>query len=206
MLVDEDVDPQRVYSLYTKKKERAIRRQADLSGFTAGDTSASISGAKKVKEGVLIVEMAPIANRNLDPDRGPFTGVNPVGGIGTQDLEETDYTTYSYDLSAYSAPVHRANANVRFSHTNHDDDFWIDNVEINALQRDVTTFDGEAPPTVASGFDLQPGEEAIVTFQAVVDALPGTPVIDNLASVVSTESPVPISASVSSMMSPCPST
>ena len=194
VLIDEDVDPDRVYALFTKKKDRAIRRQADLSVYTAGILSFDLR-REKVKEAVLIVEMAPSAT-------GPwtqiasFTGADPVGGIGTEDLEETDYTTYSYDLSAYPT-LFTSSANVRFSHTNHDDDFWIDNVEINALQRTVTTFDGDAPPTVASGLDLQPGEEAIVTFQVVVDALPGTPVIDNLASVVSTESPLPVTASVS---------
>ena len=180
--VRDDSPPGTSYAARIERAGYGLLRQANLAGSTSATLSFDIR-RESVRNSVLIVEMGSSASGPW-AEVARFTG----GNNGTTTVTDSSYASYTF---AVPPAALTANANVRFRETTANDNFYIDNVAIEAVARSVTTFAGTPPPNVATGLELRPTETATITFQVTVDSLPGTPSIDNLASVSSTQSPIP---------------
>ena len=188
--VRDDSPPGTSYAARIEREGYGLRRQADLSAFDSATVSFDIR-RENVEASVLIVEMGASASGDWY-EVARFTGGNPSGGVGTTQVTDSSYASYSF---AVPSDAITSTTNVRFRETNDRDNFYIDNVEIEAIARSEETFAGGAPPTLATGLELRPDETATITFKVTVNLLPDplpdplpdgllpdTPSIDNTAS------------------------
>ena len=118
-----------------------------------------------------------------------IAGVNPGGANDPAYL-----ATGPIDLTPYLSP----NTAIRIHDRSGEDlgvarFFYVDDVEITGTIRTQTAGPGGAPPNLASGYDLLPGESMTVVFDVTVDDPPTVSSVDNTASVTSDQQATPTS-------------
>ncbi|MCX7719485.1 MAG: hypothetical protein N2111_13930, partial [Candidatus Sumerlaeaceae bacterium] len=167
---------------------RSLTRAADLSTFT----NPTLSFIKR-REGLdnagdnVVVQVSSNGGSSwttLDTFAGP--------------TNDTSYTTHSYVLGPSFAT---ANFRVRFltsSGMGANDYVFFDDIDIrDPVSRVYQNFTGNPPPSLANGYDLNPGESLTVTFKVTVNQPPPPPWtnITNVATVFSNAT-TPTSATV----------
>lgn len=81
---------------------------------------------------------------------------------------------------------------------------YFDNIQISRTTQTYTTVPGGAPPDLASGYALNPGDSLTVTLQATVDANPSASAIVNTATVTANGGAVSYASSVTNPLLPAP--
>lgn len=118
---------------------------------------------------------------------GTFDNLAQFSGAAT----DPSYMNASYDISSYIS----GNMAIRFysdaTGMANDDIVYFDDIKIEAIRSGIVTNAGGAPPDLASGYTLQPGDTLTVTYQATVDK-PSviTQVVNTATAVSDTSAPV----------------
>ena len=163
------------FSLRMAGGNRALAREADLGGF-----SEALLSFDYRRQGLGAGEFFAI---QVSPNGigGPWTELDRFEGPGT----DSAYLSTNYNISAWIA----TNTAIRFVSTvgsmDISDIVWFDDVEISIPLRLPETSAGGAPPNLASGHTLEPGETLIATFDVIVDQPGSHPELVNLASTIS---------------------
>src|SRR5262249_8448525 len=149
------------FSIRLRNSNRGISRLANLSGYTSATLTFEYR-KDSMENGDAVTVQVTADGSVANPT---WVNLNTYNGNGTDDAA---YQSATFDITSYIGP----NTGIRFLANNNmsnNDRFWIDNVQIQATGRFVTTSAGCAPATLVgaagcNGFTLQPGEIMIVTY------------------------------------------
>ncbi|MDH3307449.1 MAG: Ig-like domain-containing protein, partial [Acidimicrobiia bacterium] len=180
------------FGLYkTGAKNVGIARPVDLDPALYADAFLTFSYRRSgmIPANTILVQ---VSTNGL---AGPWTNLFIIDG-GPGGVTDPAYLDSPViDLSNYRSP----STAIRFYHTGANDfdvgRFIIfDDIEVTAIERVPASAAGGAPSTLATGYDLYPGESITVTWQVTVDTPAGVSQVENTASVVTDQETSPASA------------
>ncbi len=161
--------------------ERAWR-SADLSGF---DSATLRLDWETIGLSVGTESVSVLVSTNAN---GPFTELAAYSGTTSGSAE--------FDITAYIS----TNTTIRFEDLTENwesgEYAYFDNVEIEAVHVAVTNVPADAPPALASGQTLGPGQAFTITFDVTVDNPCATTQIVNVVSVTGDQQTVPVTDTV----------
>ncbi|MDH3730033.1 MAG: Ig-like domain-containing protein, partial [Acidimicrobiia bacterium] len=170
----------------TDEKNKGVQRVADLSGYAAANITFNYRREGMIPANDIHLQVSPTGVG------GPWTSLLVISG-GPGGVTDAAYQASPVvDLSPYMT----ATTAIRFYHQGANDfgsgrAVWFDDIDITGVVRTDATNPGSAPSTLATGYDLYPGEFMTVTFEVTVNAPPSVTQVDNEASVTSDDETTP---------------
>lgn len=172
--------------LRTKDDSRGVIREINLSALNTTTDTAQLtfdwrtSGNALEAGDSVFVEIATNS-------AGPWTELAEVG-LGT------NTTTFLTVSTAINSSFFTAGTFFRIitdPTLANNEQVWFDNIDIEATQIVESPQTGSvgAPSALATNYALDPGDTLIVTYQVLVDDYPGVSVIENTATLTSTQQP-----------------